>query len=100
MNSSSGTGSGARNAHRLASSAAAGSSAASRAGGQPGGGGQRPRVGRPGDRLVQQRPGPGPQQPQVLPGGYAGAGHEPGGLGDGQRQVPELGGEPVRVGPG
>ena len=37
------------------------------------------------------------QQLQVLGGGHAGLGHEPGGLRDGQRQVAELPGEPVRV---
>ena len=97
MNRSSGIGSGARNAHTLASWAAAGSSAIEPVGGQPGRGGQRPRVGRSGRGLVQQLPGLGPQQVQVLGGRRAGLGHEPGGLRHGQRQVPQLGGEPVRI---
>ena len=66
---------------------------------QAGGGRQRPGV-RPRRPLGQQLPGPGPQQRQELIGGHAGVRHEPRRLGDGQRQVPELGGEPVRVGPG
>ena len=66
---------------------------------QAGGGRQRPRV-RPRRPLGQQLPGPGPQQHQELIGCHAGVRHEPRRLGDGQRQVPELGGEPVRVGSG
>ena len=68
------------------------------AGGQPGRRGQRPRIRRPRRGLVQQLPGLGPQQVQVLGGAHAGLGHEPGRLRNRQRQVPELGGEPARVG--
>ncbi len=66
---------------------------------QSGGGRQRPRVGAR-RALVKQLPGPRLQQAQVLTRQRAGVGDEPGGLGDGQRQVAELGGEPVRVGLG
>ena len=59
--------------------------------------GQPPRVG-PRHPLSQQPPGLGAQQPQVLRGRHAGLRHEPGGLRDGQRQVAQLAGEPVRIG--
>jgi len=68
-------------------------------GDQAGGGRQRPRV-RTRRALIQQLPGPGPQQHQELIGCHAGVRHEPRRLGDSQWQVPELGGELVRVGSG
>ena len=65
-------------------------------GDQPGRRGQRLRV-RPRDCLIQQLPGPGRQQVQVLDGAHAGLGHEPARLHHRQRQVPQLGRQPARI---
>ena len=97
VNKSTGTGSGARNAHSSASSAAAGSSAASRSSASWVAAASDRGYDGPADRS-SSCPARVASRSRYCAGGHAGLGHVPRRLRQGQRQVTQLAGQPTRLG--